>query len=160
MAKLNASMRAASFMAATLLCLLGCEGRPVETPDQRLRRQAAEDAAQVHHDMKQAGREARQALSTAGRETRDIVTGAREGWRNGAAKDGPLLGANTGSVGSGVLDLNHASARELERLPGIDRKTADRIVEGQPWRDPADLERQGLVSRAEYRRIAPKLRAR
>ncbi len=168
MAKPNGSMRAASFLAAALLCLLGCQSRPVETPDQRLRRQAAEDAAQVHHDVKQAGREARQALSAAGRETRDIVAGAREGWRDGAAKDGPLLGSGegskpgskAGSPGRDAVDINHASARELQRLPGIDQAIAARIVGGQPYRDPAELERQGLVTRAEYRRIAPRLVAR
>ena len=160
MAKPNASMRAASFLAAALLCLLGCQSRPVVTPDQRLRRQAAEDAAQVHHDVKQAGKEARQALSAAGRETRDIVAGAREGWREGAVKDGPLLRTKTGAAGSEILEINHASVKELERLPGIDRETAGRIVEGRPYTSPADLERRGLVTRAEYHRIASRLTVR
>lgn len=156
MAQPNASMRAASVLAAALLCLTACHSRPVETPDERLRRQAAEDAAQVHHDVKQAGREARQALSAAGRETRDIVAGARQGWREGAIRDGPLVGAS----GRERVDINRASAAELERLPGLDRETARRIVKGRPYRTAADLERQGLVTRAEYSRIGSQLTAR
>lgn len=160
MAQPNGSMRAASLLAVGLLCLSACRSRPVESPDQRLQRQAAEDAAQVHHDVKQAGREARQALTAAGRETRDIVAGARQGWREGAAKDGPIVGSAGNSAEHPLLDINHASATELERLPGIDPETARRIVDARPYRRPADLERRGLVTRREYSRIASKLTSR
>ena len=146
MAQPNVCIRAASLLAVGVL-LSGCISRPAESPDERLRRQAAEDAAQVHHDVKEAGKEAKQALGAAGRETRDIVAGARQGWREGAAKDGPIV-----SLG-GAVDLNHASAAQLEKLPGIHAATARRIVEGRPYRHPDELVSRGLLTDGEYARI-------
>ena len=64
----------------------GCTVRPAQTPDERLRNQAAADAKQVHHDLNAAGTEARHALVDARRETKDIVAGAREGWAEGGSR--------------------------------------------------------------------------
>ena len=153
MARLKACTRKLSWLAGALL-LTGCARHPAETPDERLRRQAAEDARQVHHDVKAAGQEARQALSAAGRETKDIVAGAREGWREGAAKDGPI------APSAHAADINRASAAELTHLPGVSAATARRIVRGRPYADPHDLVQRGVLTENEFARVRDRITAR
>ncbi len=133
-----------------LLLLAGCARHPQESPDERLRRQAAEDAKQVHHDVQAAGVEARRALANAGRETRDIVAGAREGWREGAP---------TGKPHPGAVDINHASAAQLALLPGVKIATAKRIVNGRPYANAAELVGRGLLTQTEYDRLQGRLAA-
>lgn len=140
--------RKASLLAFALLA--GCARHPAESPDERLRRQAAEDAKQVHHDLQAAGVEAQQALANAGRETRDIVAGAREGWKEGAPGGKPHPGA---------VDVNHASAAQLAALPGITPAAAKRIVSGRPYASPAELASRGLLTQAEYDRLQSRLAA-
>ena len=125
-----------------LVALAGCTVRPPPTPEERLRNHAAADAKQVHHDLRAAGNEAKHALVDARRETRSLVTGAREGWAEG----------KTGEHG-GKLDLNHASASELEALPGVEPKTARRIVAARPYSDPDELWKHHLLTHAEFDRI-------
>ncbi len=144
---------AASLIACALLAA-GCTSRPAQTPDQRLQSQAAESARQVHHDVKNAGVEARHALVAARRETKDIVAGAREGWREGGAKDGPILGTHA------RLDINHASPSQLAGLPGVHASTARRIAAGQPYTSTNELVKRGLVTPDEYARIRERIAAR
>jgi competence protein ComEA len=61
-----------------------------------------------------------------------------------------------GAEAPGRLDLNRATAAELETLPGIGPVTAARIVEAratQPFVSVDDLEARGLVGRSVYARI-------
>ena len=140
---------------ALLLGAAGCTVRPAQSPDERLRNQAAEDAKQVHHDLRTAGTAAKHALVDARRETKDIVAGAREGWAEG---NGPKR--DRAGDSSGMVDLNHASAAELEALPGIEARTARRIVAARPYSDPDELWKRHLVTRAEFDRIEDRLTAK
>jgi DNA uptake protein ComE-like DNA-binding protein len=51
------------------------------------------------------------------------------------------------------LDLNSASLRQLENLPGITHQDAEQIVENRPYRRTNELVDKGVLPRAEYRRI-------
>ncbi len=147
---------------ALLLCgLAGCTTRPAETPDEKLQHQAAQDAQQLHHDLKDAGKEASAALVAARRETKDVVAGAKQGWNEGGGKPGSreaATGADPGRDGD-TVDVNHASVRVLETLPGIHAETARKIVAGRPYADRAELEKRGILSHAEYAHIASQLSA-
>jgi len=57
-----------------------------------------------------------------------------------------------------VYDLNHASLRKLETLPGITPSMARRMVDGRPYRDPHDLVTRGILTEREYRRVEDRLR--
>ncbi len=152
----NSCTRTAKLLLLTgSFVLAGCTVPPAQTPDERLRNQAAADAKQVHHDLKSAGTEAQHALVDARRETKDIVAGAREGWAEGS---GPKHAK--AEERSGRLDLNRASATELEALPGIEPKTARRIVDGRPYSDPDELWKHHLVTRTEFDRIEDRLTAK
>ncbi len=51
------------------------------------------------------------------------------------------------------IDLNRASLRKLEKLPGITPSMARRIVEGRPYEEPHDLVTRGILTERELERI-------
>jgi competence protein ComEA len=53
----------------------------------------------------------------------------------------------------GPVDLNTASLRAVERLPGITPSMAREIVEGRPYDEPDDLVRRKILTQREYDRI-------
>jgi DNA uptake protein ComE-like DNA-binding protein len=55
------------------------------------------------------------------------------------------------------IDLNHASLRSIERLPGITPSMARRIVEGRPYEDAHDLVGRGILTEREFARIADRV---
>jgi DNA uptake protein ComE-like DNA-binding protein len=65
--------------------------------------------------------------------------------------------ANSGAGGqtSGTkVDLNSASEKDLEDLPGVGAATAKKIVAGRPYSSPSDLSKAG-VSAATIKKITP-----
>jgi hypothetical protein len=55
------------------------------------------------------------------------------------------------------LDLNHASLRELQTLPGVGKVTAERIVAERPFGSVDDLARVGGLGPARIRAIAERV---
>jgi DNA uptake protein ComE-like DNA-binding protein len=51
------------------------------------------------------------------------------------------------------VDLNRASLRKLEKLPGITPSMAQRIVEGRLYEEPHDLVTRGILTERELDRI-------
>jgi len=51
------------------------------------------------------------------------------------------------------IDINHASAEALLKVPGITASWAGRIVRFRPYRTKQDLVDNGIVSTAVYERI-------
>ncbi len=60
----------------------------------------------------------------------------------------------------GPLNINRASQQELETLPGINNAAASRIISGRPYESSAELLRRHVVTKAEYDRIATRIKAR
>jgi len=52
-----------------------------------------------------------------------------------------------------AIDLNHASVRRIEELPGITPSMARRIVDGRPYSTPDDLVDRGILTHRELERI-------
>ena len=52
------------------------------------------------------------------------------------------------------IDLNTASLRRVEQLPGVTPSMARRIVEGRPYDDPHDRVERGVLTERELSRIA------
>ena len=51
------------------------------------------------------------------------------------------------------IELNSASLRKVEQLPGVTPSIARRIVEGRPYEDPHDLVERGILTERELGRI-------
>ena len=62
-------------------------------------------------------------------------------------------GVAEGLARKGPLDINAASATELQALPGVTPELAGKIVEHRPYSSTHDLVRKGIVSNAEYDRV-------
>ncbi|MEO8188974.1 MAG: helix-hairpin-helix domain-containing protein [Acidobacteriota bacterium] len=66
--------------------------------------------------------------------------------------------AHAGGMGSsssqGSVELNSASQKDLEALPGVGAATAKKIIAGRPYTSVADLSKAG-VSEATIRKISP-----
>ena len=58
------------------------------------------------------------------------------------------------------VDLNAATREELEKLPGIDPATAEKIVAGRPLKSKKDLLARGIVTKAEFSKISAQVFAK
>ena len=54
----------------------------------------------------------------------------------------------------GPVNINKATEDQLESLPGIDARTARRIIAARPYDNASDLPKRHIVTREEYDRIA------
>lgn len=56
------------------------------------------------------------------------------------------------------VDINNASEKELDTLPGVGPATAKKIIASRPYSSPADLSRAGL-SKAAVQKLTPLVKA-
>ena len=109
--------------------------------DQQIQHQAQVATEQAKVVAKKAAAEAKVAAKNAARDARDVAKGVHAGLHNGKG-------------GSALVNVNTATRVDLESLPGVTPTTARRIAENRPYDTPHDLVRKGVVSQAEYERIA------
>jgi DNA uptake protein ComE-like DNA-binding protein len=62
-------------------------------------------------------------------------------------------GVAEGLTRKGPLDINSASASQLQTLPGMTPEVAGRIVEHRPYTSTRDLVRKRILSSAEFDRV-------
>lgn len=66
-------------------------------------------------------------------------------------------GVADGLKAKGSVNINTASADDLESLPGIDAIAAHKIIAGRPYSDSDQLVKRRLVSKPEYDRISSQI---
>jgi competence protein ComEA len=59
-----------------------------------------------------------------------------------------------------ILDINTASAKELDTLPGIGKVRAEKIVKGRPYKAKDDLLEKKIVPKRVYERIKDRIVAK
>ena len=62
-------------------------------------------------------------------------------------------GVAEGLARKGPLDINAASATQLQTLPGVTPELAGKIVEHRPYTSTRDLVRRRILSSAEFDRV-------
>jgi len=65
----------------------------------------------------------------------------------------PFLHRDAAPETPAPIDLNDASRRKIEKLPGVTPSMAQRIVDGRPYDDPHDLVTRGILTEHELERI-------
>jgi len=58
------------------------------------------------------------------------------------------------------VDINSASKEDLMKLPGITDETAQKIVDGRPYKTKADLTKKSILTKAEYGKVRNRIVAR
>ncbi len=84
-----------------------------------------------------------EATAEAKNDVKAVGEGLREGWNKNKA-----------------LDLNTATSEQLQTLPGVSAREADRVIAGRPYDHPDDLVSRHIMSKAEYDKIADRVTAR
>jgi len=133
-------LMAAMAVCAAMAWVASCNANGKPESDQQIRQQAQEATESAKRAADKAAAEARVAAANAEREANDVAAGVKAGLHN--------------AKGGGGVDLNAASRADLETLPGVTAATARRIEANRPYDAPRDLLKKGVVTEAEYDRIA------
>jgi DNA uptake protein ComE-like DNA-binding protein len=129
--------------------LSGCVNRSNQQNDEELRRQSAEATRQVQKGGKELAAKSKVAAANAVDGVNAIAKGVKDGVNSPKSTDS-----------GDRVDLNNASTARISLLPGVSLTKAQDIVKGRPYDSPRALVRRGLLTQAEYERIADKITAK
>lgn len=77
-----------------------------------------------------------------------------------SAKNPADAAASTKSKPAGLVDINSASADELDTLPGIGPALAKKIIAGRPYRGKDELLQKKILPASTYAKIKDSIVAR
>jgi DNA uptake protein ComE-like DNA-binding protein len=77
-----------------------------------------------------------------------VVVSQPQSTPSGAAKQGASSAAK-----QELLDINSATKNQLDALPGIGEKYAQKIIDGRPYTKKTDLVNKKIIPQATYNKI-------
>jgi DNA uptake protein ComE-like DNA-binding protein len=122
-------------ISALLLC--GCSQQDTA----KTRQEAQQATEKIRQESKVAAVEIKKGAKEATAQTKAAVQGVKDGLHS---PDKPV-------------NINSASAAELQTLPGVDEETADRIIKGRPYHTREEVGTRGVVSPEEFNAIKGKI---
>jgi preprotein translocase subunit SecD len=87
-------------------------------------------------ELQWSAKKAAEAAEWAGDEALAAVEGFFEGW-----------------FAPEPVNVNRASERQLEKLPGVTAQEAQRIIGARPYHDKRELVKKGAITESAYARI-------
>jgi DNA uptake protein ComE-like DNA-binding protein len=143
-------------LAIVAICALGVSAvgmsgcyRSTSENDQQLRQKSADATREVKKGAKQLAANTKVAAANAVNGVNAVAQGVKDGAKsnkNGASDD--------------LVDINSASTVTIALLPGISISKAHDIVKDRPYRSPRSLVQRGLLTQAQFDRIADKITAK
>lgn len=76
------------------------------------------------------------------------------------APSAPVVGSPNAAAKTPLLDLNSASAEDLDKLPGIGTARAAAIIKGRPYKGKDELVQKKILSQSVYDGIKDKVIAK
>lgn len=81
-------------------------------------------------------------------------------WAQGAATPPPTAAAKPADKKSGPIDINTASAEELQKLRGIGEAYAKKIIQNRPYHGKDELVSKNVIPKATYDKIKGRIIAK
>ena len=76
------------------------------------------------------------------------------------AKSTTSKATDTKAATAGLLDINSATAAELDALPGIGKAYSKKIIDGRPYANKSQLVSKGIMPESVYKKIQDKIIAK
>jgi DNA uptake protein ComE-like DNA-binding protein len=126
---------------------IGCSPQSAQQEQRRgdkTRETVAKATQRMKPELEWSARKAGAIAEWAADETLAAIEGFFEGWFSSPSQP---------------VNLNSASQRQLETLPGLSPEDAHRIIRSRPYSDKRELVKKGVISEAAYLRIGNRITA-